>query len=182
MQRTIIAPAAIPGAALGALKSWLAIGTGHDDTSLTQLLRVSLDTFEAFTGAMALEATVEEIHPAHAGWTSLAARPVHAIVQVDGIPADGSRFALPTEDYAIDLDADRGAQVRLIRQGAAGRIAVRFTAGLAGAWDALPDPVRHGAIRLAAHHFRSRDDPKAPGEPPAAVTALWRPWRRMRLA
>jgi uncharacterized phiE125 gp8 family phage protein len=181
MQRTILVPASLSGAALAELKAWLAIGAAHDDAALTELLRASLDTFEAFTGIIALEATCEEIHPATAGWTALASRPVQAIVQVEGVPAQGARVLLAADDYAIDLDADGGGRVRLIRQGAATRIAVRVTAGLAGGWSALPETVRHGVVRLAAHHFRARDD-QAASEPPAAVAALWRPWRRMRLA
>lgn len=180
--RTIIVPATLAGPALDALKAWLAIGTTHDDEALTGLLRASLETFEAFTGLMPIEATCEEIHPAHAGWTCLTTCPVQAITKVEGIPVEGARFTLLADDYAIDLDANGGGRVRLIRQGAAGRIAVRFTAGLAASWTALPEAVRHGAIRLAAHHFRARDDAKASAEPPAAVAALWRPWRRMRLA
>ena len=43
----------------------------------------------------------------------------------------------------------------------------------------LPEPVRHGLMRLAAHMYASRDS--ALSEPPAAVTALWRPYRRVRL-
>ena len=182
MMRTILVPATLAGTALDALKAWLAIGTTHDDATLTRLLRASLDTFEAFTGLMALETTCEQIHPAHAGWTCLVTRPVQAISQVEGIPADGARFMFAAADYAIDLDADGGGRVRLIRQGAAGRIAVRFTAGLASDWDALPEAIRHGVTRLAAHHFRARDDGQAASEPPAAVAALWRPWRLMRLA
>lgn len=43
-------------------------------------------------------------------------------------------------------------------------------------WQAIPAPVAHGMVVLAAHLFenRGRDE-----EPPAAVAALWRPYRRM---
>jgi len=182
MQRNMLTPAVIADAALDALKAWLAIGTTKDDATLTQLLRASLDTFEAFTGSMALEATVEEVLPAYGGWQCLVTRPVQAILEVDGIPSEGSRFALASSDYAIDLDADGGGRVRLLRQGSAGRIAVRFAAGLAAKWDDLPEAVRHGVVRLAAHHFRTRDEARPASEPPTAVAALWHPWRRMRLA
>lgn len=180
--RTIIVPATLAGPALDALKAWLAIGTAHDDEALTGLLRASLETFEAFTGLMAIEATCEEIHPVHAGWTCLVTRPVQAITKVEGIPIEGARFTPSANDYALDLDANGGGRVRTIRQGSAGRIAVQFTAGLTDSWTALPEAIRHGVIRLAAHHFRARDDAKASMEPPAAVAALWRPWRRVRLA
>jgi hypothetical protein len=48
-----------------------------------------------------------------------------------------------------------------------------------GCWGA--HPLRQGVVRLAAHLYAERDGPEL-GGPPAAVTALWRPWRRMRLA
>jgi hypothetical protein len=47
-----------------------------------------------------------------------------------------------------------------------------------GSWDALPPPVAQGVVLLIAHLFADRDGTAAP---PAAVAALWRPWRRMRL-
>jgi hypothetical protein len=37
-------------------------------------------------------------------------------------------------------------------------------------------------LRLAAHFYTYRTDAGAQAEPPAAVAALWRPWRRLRLA
>ena len=75
----------------------------------------------------------------------------------------------------------QAGRVRLVRQGAAGRIAVRFTAGLAADWNSLPDSLRHGLIRLAAFAWRQRDDESSDALPPAVVAALWRPWRRYRL-
>jgi uncharacterized phiE125 gp8 family phage protein len=72
--------------------------------------------------------------------------------------------------------------VRIARQGAAGRVAVRFVAGLAPDWAGLPDALRHGVVRLAAEAYRQRDDPGPAPQPPSAVAALWRPWRRMRVA
>ena len=44
----------------------------------------------------------------------------------------------------------------------------------------VPEPIRQGVLRLVAHLFTTRDG--SDGEPPAAVTALWRPYRRMKLA
>ncbi len=45
----------------------------------------------------------------------------------------------------------------------------------------VPAPLRQGVVRLAGHLHAHRDETDAAG-PPAAVTALWRPFRRMRLA
>ncbi|WP_374406909.1 hypothetical protein [Pelagerythrobacter sp.] len=180
MRRTILSPPDLLGALVD-LKHWLAISSAAEDAALTGLLAAALDACEAFTGAMPLVAECEEIHPAHRDWQSLAARPVQAIAGVEGIPAEGPRFALAPDAYAIDLGADGSGRVRVIRQGAAGRIAVRFTAGLAADWSALPESLRHGTVRLAAELHRARDGAPLP-HPPAAVAALWQPWRRMRLA
>ena len=100
--RTILTP---PGAALGELKSWLAISSGADDASLAALLNAALETCEAYTGQT-----------------------------------------------------------------------------LAEDWAEVPQAIRHGAIRLAAHLYRQRDSESGGTTPPAAVAALWRPWRKLRLA
>lgn len=182
MKRRIVTPAALPPAALAELKQWLGITTAQDDAPLAALLRAALETCEDFTGLMPLEATCEEVLPAMPGWQVLATRPVQAIAGVEGVPAEGSRFALPAEAYAVELEADGTGQVSVSQQGAAGRIAVRFTAGLGAGWSDLPESLRHGVLRLAAHQHREREGPGAAPLPPASIAALWRPWRRMRLA
>lgn len=180
--RTILTPAALPGAALGELKAWLAITSDADDAPLAALLRTALDMCEAATGLMPLEAVCEEVLTASSEWRILATRPVQAVTGAEDIPAEGPRATLAIADYAVDLLADGGARVRMIRQGGAGRVAVRFVAGLAPDWASLPDGLRHGIIRMAAHLYRQRDLGEPNPVPPAAIVALWRPWRRMRLA
>jgi len=186
MKRAIITPAILPPAALAELKDWLGITTPRDDALLGSLLRASLALCEDFTGIMPLQQICEDLLPAHppAGndWQQLSARPVQAITALQGIPVEGARFALPTTDYALDLDADGGGRVLVINPGAAGRITVRFTAGLVPDWASLPEPLRHGILRLAAHQHRMRETDGGEALPPAAVAALWRPWRRLRVA
>ena len=182
MKRAIITPAVLAGAALAELKAWLAITTPGDDAALSALLRTTLDTCEAFTGAMPLAQLCEEVLPASTCWQRLATRPVQAVTWVEGIPEAGARFAIPVADYAVDLEADGAAAFRLLRTGAADRVAVRFTAGLAAGWAELPESLRHGALRLAAHQYRERESERVSPVPPAAVAALWRPWRRLRVA
>ncbi|TYC85457.1 hypothetical protein [Novosphingobium sp. BW1] len=181
MNRVILTPAALPSSALAELKQWLGITTGYDDDALASLLGAALETCEAFTGLLPLESTCEEVLPSSRDWTSLATRPVQAITALEILGADGSRTPVPASDYALDLEADGTGRVHLLSF-AAGRLAVRFTAGLAADWDALPDTLRHGIVRLAAHQHREREGGGASPLPPASVAALWRPWRRMRLA
>ena len=183
MKRTVVTPAALAPAALSELKNWLGISITADDAQLGVLLRACLEMCEHFTGSMPLQQGCEEVLSASADWQVLTARPVQAIIGIDGLPADGPRFALPVSSYAVDLAADGTGCVRVSNPGSAGRIAVRFTAGLAADWASLPDGLRHGVLRLAAFQYRAREDSTASGPlPPAAVAALWRPWRQLRLA
>lgn len=182
MQRLIVTPPVLPPAALAELKDWLGITTAIDDAPLAALLRAALDLCEDFTGRMPLQATCEEVLCVSGGWQRLATSPVQAITQVQGIPAEGPRFALASDAYEVDLDAEGGGLVRVLSQGTAGRIAVGFVAGLAPDWTSLPETLRHGIVRLAAHQHRAREQGEAAPLPPAAVAALWRPWRRVRLA
>ena len=182
MKRAIIVPAAPSPVALAELKQWLAISGTREDALLATLIAAALELCEGFTGRMPLEATCEELLAAWNDWQVLTTRPVQAIVAVEGVPAEGARFALAADAYELELDPDGGARVRISRPGAAGRVAVRFVAGLAPTWSDLPESLRHGVIRLAAHQHRTRESNTSEPVPPAAVTALWRPWRRMRVA
>ena len=182
MTRAIIVPPMPSPEALGELKQWLALTGSREDTALERLIGAALELCEGFTGQLPLEATCEEVIGARPDWQPLATRPVQAILSVQGNPAEGAWFALAADAYAIELDSDGSARVRVTSPGAAGRIAVRFVAGLAPSWNGLPESLRHGVIRLAAHQHRARENSAADPVPPAAVTALWRPWRRMRVA
>ena len=183
MKRAIVTPAGLPPSALAELKHWLGITTAHDDALLSDLLRAALDICEAFTGTMPIETTCEEVLFVRGGWISLATRPVQAITSIETVAADGSRGILSADAFEFDLDPDGTGLVR-VRGGntSATRIAVRFVAGMAPDWEGLPETLRHGMIRLAAHQHRERESSGASPLPPAAIAALWQPWRRMRLA
>jgi uncharacterized phiE125 gp8 family phage protein len=53
---------------------------------------------------------------------------------------------------------------------------VRYVAGAATRWGAVPAPVAQGVLLLAVHLFEHRG---GAATPPAAVAALWRPYRRL---
>lgn len=178
---TIITPADLGGAALRALKEWLAISTANDDAALIRLLHAAVEICGAYTDTIPLAVTAEETHGARRDWRCLAARPVHGIIGVDALGTDGTRVPLPADAYDLELEGDGRGCFRVLRQLEANRIVLRYIAGLAPDWEGLPDALRHGIIRLAAQHFRERDA-AAPLTPPTAVAALWRPWRRVRVA
>jgi len=181
MKRAIVVPAIVAGAALDELKDWLAITTPRDDAVLTSLLHGALDMCEAFTGQMPLESLCEEVLPASSFWQQLQTRPVQAVAGLEGLLPDGTRFLVAPKDHAIELDANGGGRVRLLRQIGTSRLAARFTAGITANWGTLPDGLRQGVLRLAAHHYTQRAGGGKDTAPPAAVAALWSPWRRLRL-
>ncbi|QZH76368.1 MAG: phage head-tail connector protein [Erythrobacter sp.] len=182
MNRTILTPPVLAPDALDEIKAWLAITTARDDAALLALLRAAIDTCEGFTGQMPLEAIAEEVLPATGGWHSLATAPVRAMTALEALAQDGTRSALDPTFYLFDIAADGCGQVSITGPVSENRVVVRFAAGIAPDWASLPDGLRHGVIRLATYHYRERNDGGSERGPPAAVAALWQPWRRMRLA
>lgn len=167
-------------AARDAVKDYARVAQAGEDALIEELAATALLLCEAFCGRIGLVREAVEILPASGEWKRLTAAPVRAITLVEGVPAEGSAFALPVHAYAIDIDANGIGWMRVMLPGAAGRVRVTYQAGLAQGWDLLPEPLRQGAVRLATHLFAHRDDPHE-GAPPAAVAALWRPWRALSL-
>ena len=181
MQRAIVIPADLSGAALDELKQWLGITRDAEDAKLAGLLQASLEMCEAFTGQLPIEVEVEERLAASAGWNRLASRPVRAITSVEWIARDGSHTLLASGEYEIDIDAQSVGSVRVVGRTGGHAVRVLCCAGIASDWYSMPDALKHGIIRLAAYHYRERDMDK-PVTPPASIAALWRPWRLIRFA
>ena len=175
-----LAPMPSAPVSLAELKAFLRIGTGEEDALLAGLVRSAAETCEAFTGRLLIARPVEETIAASTGWTRLGTGPASAIETVAALAADGTAIPLPAGDYAIDIDAAAEGWVRLTAPRDEKRVRVGYRAGLAEGPNGLPEAVRQGVVRLAAHLYVHRDPADGAG-PPAAVTALWRPWRRLRL-
>lgn len=181
MQRIIVQPPVTGALALAELKHWLGITRPDDDAALTGLLQTSLTICEAFTGKAPLLQVVEEAIALVSGWQELASRPVRALTGAALIAADGSRTPLPALADAMEWRIAGSACVQLLQPFEGQAIALQASVGIADDWNALPAPISQGIIRLAAHHYRDRDGTSG-AVPPASVTALWRPWRSVRLA
>ena len=157
-------PAATIAGAVGAARELLRL-TGHDeDGLLTRLVRTALEAAEIWCGAALVARPCEEVLTGTGGWQVLRQRPVTAITEVTGVGL---------ADHAIDIDAAGRGRVML----PAGTTAtVRYVAGTAARWGAVPGPVAQGVVMLAMHLWDHRGGDAAP---PAAVAALWRPYRRL---
>jgi len=163
------------------LKEYLRIEGGDEDGVLGRLLASAMGVCEAFTAQLWIARGVVEVLPADESWRRLASTPVTAIDAVEGVDVAGTAMPLATDGFATEIDAAGDGWLRVIDSGGARRVRVTLSAGSAADWSALPEPVAQGLIRLAAHFHAHRDGIDDRG-PPAAVTALWRPWRRMRIA
>lgn len=166
--------------ALDEIKAFLRISTTDEDTLLAALARSANDACEAFIGRTLIARAIDEALPASSAWTRLAAAPVASISGIAAIAADGSASALAADAYAIDIDAAGEGWVRLLAATGAKRVRVSYVAGMASDSNGIPEALRHGIVRLTAFLYSQRDRAND-GDPPAAVTALWRPWRRLRL-
>ena len=171
-------PAGVVASAAAAAKAYLRLVGDEEAEVLARCAGAALALAEAFCGQALVRRTIEDVVGGAGGWQRLGSMPVVSIAGVTGLPADGTPFVLGIEDYGIDIAADGTGWVRVLRSGAVGRVAVSYVAGLAVDWDGLPEPIAQGVAMLAAHLFEKRADTVAP---PAAVAALWRPYRRLQL-
>lgn len=175
-----MAAAAVAPVSLAELKANLRIATSEEDALLAGLARGAAETCEAFVGRLLIAREVEEMMPASTGWTRLGTGPVRSIASLAAVAADGAAESLPADAFAIDIDAAGEGWVRLLAPIDEKRVRVGYTAGLASDPNAVPEAIRQGIIRLVAHLYLHRGDQRG-DPPPAAVTALWRPWRRIRI-
>jgi uncharacterized phiE125 gp8 family phage protein len=163
--------------ALAELKAFLRVAHDEEDALIARLGAAATALCEAFTGQVPIARTIRErVAPARA-WKRLGAAPVRAIEQVETV--DG--MVLPTYAYAIDIDARGDGWVRLTRGTEARMLIVTYVAGLAEAAADVPEPLRMGIARMAAHLYAERGAGEG-AQPPAAIGALWRPWRRLSIA
>lgn len=169
------------GATIAEARAYLRMGAGVDDAVLAGLLRSATAMCEQFTALALVARDVHETLPITGAWQRLALFPVSAITAVEGVPAEGAAFPFAITDYAIDIDSSGAGWVKVARQGSAGRMRVAYRAGLAGSAGEVPDALRQGIIAQAAHLHRARDG-EGDSAVPAVVTALWQPFRRMRLS
>jgi uncharacterized phiE125 gp8 family phage protein len=164
-----------PIVSLAEAQAFARIESGEEEALVAAMIRSASALCEAFIGQAVLAREFTEELAASGEWMRLRALPVRSIgsVSVAGFP-------LPSASYATDIDSSGFGWVRVMDPAITGVVHVSGSMGMAASQNGVPEPVRHGVLRLVAHLFAARDGEG--GEIPAAVTALWRPYRRMRLS
>jgi len=171
------AGAAPPIVSITEAQAYVRIETGEEEAVLAGLIRTASAICESFINQLVIARDFAIDMPSSGQWERLPLTPVQSITGVDtgdgGTPIDSAA-------YSTDIDSSGDGWVRVVAPDGARRVRVLGSAGIAVDENGVPEPIRQGVIRLVAHLFSSRDGDG--GEPPAAVTALWRPYRRMRLS
>jgi len=163
--------------AVAELRAMLHIEQSRDDAQLTAVIAAATALCEAFIGSPLMVRQVAE-RVRVGGWQRLANQPVRAIDLVGAVDDGGQLSPLAIDRYAIDIDTYGTGRVLVHPASGLSRASVDYRAGLANDWNGVPEPVRHGLLRLAAHLHR--DGAADDAMPPSAIAALWRPYRRMR--
>lgn len=174
-------PAEAIAGAVGAARGFLRMDGAGEQELLERLAASAILIGEAFTGTVFIARESVETIAADGEWRMLDAAPVTAITDLSGLGADGAALgegAIPITSWSVDIDPNGLGWVRVTQAGDAVRAAVTCAAGIAATWDDLPAPLAQGVTALVAHLFADRSGRE---QPPASVSALWRPWRRMRI-
>ncbi len=158
---------------LAECKAALRLDRDDEDALIAGHIRTAMALCEAFTGLWLIDREGEQRLASDLAWQRLQAAPV---VVVSGVFA--GPVSLP-DGWEAEVASCSTGWVRLTRRPETPVVA-RFRAGLATDWNGVPEPLRAGIVRLVSHMFTHRDAADA-GPPPAAVAALWRPWRRLAI-
>jgi uncharacterized phiE125 gp8 family phage protein len=161
-------------------QAYVRIETGEEEALLAGLIRTASGLCEAFINQVVVARDFEVDVPASSAWERLPLTPVRSMTGVAAVDSSGLATPLASGDFTIDVDFNGDGWVRVAQPGSVSRLRITGRAGMADDENGVPEPIRQGVLRLIAHLFTSRDG--ADGEPPAAVTALWRPYRRMRIS
>jgi uncharacterized phiE125 gp8 family phage protein len=145
-----------PALSLPEVQAFVRIERGEEEALLAGMVRTATALCEAFINRVLITRPFTETLTANGQWQRMTLSPVRSIDAVEAVAGDGSAAALAPEAYAVDIDAAGDGWVRLIDAGGATRVRVNGTAGMASGTNDVPEPLRHGILRLVGHVFARR--------------------------
>jgi uncharacterized phiE125 gp8 family phage protein len=170
-----LTPAAILPTSLAELKQFLRIEHDIEDALLAALLRSATQSVESFIGLILIQRVFEQ------RWQASPNNPIQLtcspVINVVSLAIDGQ--TVPPADFQLQTD-DSGVMVLTLLTAEKGNASAQFVAGSAVGWNDIPEAVRFGIQRLAAHLYAHRDNAAAPAIP-SSVLALLQPFRKVRL-
>jgi uncharacterized phiE125 gp8 family phage protein len=180
MQTECVEPSLLPPTALIEAKALLRLETIDEEALLAVQLRTALDMAEDFTGSIWLTATYREKRALRRE-IILRKRPFVSLTGLRLLFGNGSEEALDPTLQDVHV-SDHGEAMLCVPDSVmdARDIVISYRAGGFADWTNLPEGLRMGVLRMAAHLFAWRDAPDAVAVP-NAVAALWRPFKHLRL-
>ncbi|MEM8799689.1 MAG: head-tail connector protein [Pseudomonadota bacterium] len=183
MPDALIMPAATPSLSLAEAKSYLRIDGQVEDALVQGLIDAAVAMAEVFLRQRLMLATWQFISngPGVIDCVAVSNSPLKAINQIRVVSTAGT-VALPSERFSQGT----AKQIQSVlftpplRLAEDEQLEIDYRAGMAEDWNTLPGGIRQGLLRLIAHFYTYRDDPAVPALP-AAVAALWQPFRMPRL-
>jgi uncharacterized phiE125 gp8 family phage protein len=180
MQAQLIEPAMLAPTALIEAKALLRLETVDEEALLAAQLRTALELAEDFTGSVWLEASYRETRSLCREMI-LQKRPVQRLTGLRVSYANGSDVALDPTLQIMQISDHGEAMLTIANSVLEGdKIIISYQAGAYTDWTYLPEGLRMGILRMAAHLFTWRDDSMSIGVP-GAVAALWHPYKKLRL-
>lgn len=162
---------------LSEVKNYLRIEGEDEDALISNWISQARENCEGFTG----KALISQIWRASykpTKSTLIVPGPVRELITINHVVDD---VATPLEEGDFHLERDSGRDYLVLdRDLKSGKVEIEFRAGFGEDWNGVPLSLRQGMLRLVAHNHRFRDMIDAPALP-AAVVALWRPYRVMRI-
>lgn len=174
-------PLGLDSVMLSEVRAYVRVDAGTDDDVLAACAAAAVTHAEQFTRQILIRRGAKETVTTGSGWQILQAMPVQSVIGVMGIPAEGASFAMAASAWEVKISSRGEAYFQVLQPGSAGRAEVTLSVGLADDWANLPESLRLGLLRLAAHFYNNRDASDDDG-PPAAALALLLPFRRMHIA
>jgi len=166
-----------PIVSLSEAQAFLRIETGEEEALVAGMIRTASAVCESFLNSLVIARDFVVDLPGSSAWERIWLSPVRSIAGVEAVDDAGVAAPLLPGDYAVDIDTGGNGWVRVASS--VRRVRVTGSAGIAADQNGVPEPIRHGVLRLVGHLFSARDG--SGDAPPAAVTALWRPYRRTRM-
>jgi uncharacterized phiE125 gp8 family phage protein len=189
VEQTTVPAEALP---VAAFKDHLRLGTGFADDGvqdgvLEGYLRAALAAIEGRTGKVLLARTFlwQTTAWRDFGRQALPVAPVTAITDVKIVDRHGVAAVVDPSRYRLEKDMQRP---RIVANGLSlpliplhGTAEVRFEAGYAAGWEALPADLGQAVFLLAAHYYETRSVTGSADGMPFDVSILIDRYRTVRL-
>jgi uncharacterized phiE125 gp8 family phage protein len=120
---------ALPVVTMSEAQAYVRIETGEEEALLAGLIRTASALCEAFLGQAVIARSFATDVPASCKWQRIEPAPVQSISSLEAVDVNGVLAAVPSANYAVDIDAGGDGWVRVIDSAGATRVRVSGTAG-----------------------------------------------------